>query len=403
MAETVHNLDQYMSDLRQILAQGKKRVAILLGAGTPVGINASKKHGEFEPLIPAIEGLTKKATSALDDNEKAILASVIKSIGVDSNIEKILSKIRALSSILKNSDDKLGGYTHQQYEDLGKSICKAIGDLVKCRLPSDDTPYNRLASWIGGTDREHGIEVFTTNYDFLMEEAFEKARIPFFAGFSGSNEPFFDAASISSNDDLPSRWARLWKLHGSLGWSVNAEGELTSGKGRDATELIYPDHLKYEHIQKLPYTALFDRLRKFLMTPDTLLISCGFSYADAHISALINEALSANPRSSVFATLYLDMNSEKAARELARKRPNFSAYARDRAIINCIEGRWELGKNTDNKDWQSIRESFWSTKVDKLGRFTLGDFTSFANFFALSKSDQMYSPVVPLVTEEKAA
>jgi hypothetical protein len=95
-----------------------------------------------------------------------------------------------------------------------------LGGVVNPLLPEERTPYTELAAWIGGTDRWHPIEIFTPNYDLLMEEAFERLEIPFFDGFSGSFQPFFDPSSIS-NDDLPPRWARLWKLHGSLGWAEN--------------------------------------------------------------------------------------------------------------------------------------------------------------------------------------
>ncbi len=402
MSEVVHNLDQYMSDLRQILAQGKKRIGILLGAGAPVSINISKIDGTHEPLIPAIVGLTDFVKNSFYDEQSELLASVTKSLGQNPNIEQILSKFRSLSSALKGSDQKIGKYDHIEYEKMAGLICQKIGQKVKCELPSNETPYNRLAGWIGGTDRKYAVEIFTSNYDLLMEEALQKAKIPFFSGFTGFDEPFFDAASISNNDELPPRWARLWKLHGSLGWALNKKGELIVVKDREESELIYPDHLKYDHIQKLPYTALFDRLRKFLMTPDTLLLSCGFSYSDYHVSAVINEALAANPAASVFAFLYQKISNEYAAEELALTRPNFSAYARDRAIISCVKGAWELGKNKENKDWENIRASFWGTRTtDSSHGFTLGDFIAFANFFALSKSDQAYSPIMPLVNMQE--
>ncbi len=69
------------------------------------------------------------------------------------------------------------------------------------------------------------MEIFTTNYDLLFEQALERTRVPFFDGFSGASEPFFDPSSVASND-LPARWTRLWKLHGSLGWAANARGEV---------------------------------------------------------------------------------------------------------------------------------------------------------------------------------
>ena len=38
MTVSVHNPDQYMASLRQIIAQGRKRIGLLVGAGAPAGI-----------------------------------------------------------------------------------------------------------------------------------------------------------------------------------------------------------------------------------------------------------------------------------------------------------------------------------------------------------------------------
>jgi hypothetical protein len=65
---------------------------------------------------------------------------------------------------------------------------------------------------------------------------------------------------------------------------------IRTGKS-SASHLVFPEHLKYDQTQKAPYTALLDRLKTFLSTDDTLLISIGFSYADAHIAARIDEGL----------------------------------------------------------------------------------------------------------------
>ncbi len=396
MTETKHNLDQHMSDLRQIVAQGKKRIGILLGAGAPASIKVGDKS---EALIPMISDLTKDVKEALSKDKNELIDSVIANINKEKsdtdkkepNIEDILSKIRFFSAALKESSDKIGGYKHEDYKEAAKEICDKIGEIVKEYLPSDETPYNSLASWIDGTHREHAVEVFTTNYDLLMEEAFEMAKIPFFAGFSGFDKPFFDVASIYNNDDLPSRWARLWKLHGSLGWDTNKKDEIICGAGREAKQLIYPDHLKYDTMQKMPYTALFDRLKTFLNTPDTLLLTCGFSYCDSHVSAVIGEALSANPTASVFAFMYKKLEEESDAKKLAKKHFNFSTYANDKAIIGGIEGTWELGKNK-NEDWKNIRDSFWGLR-DGCAKdiFILGDFVEFSKFLALSKAGQTYS------------
>ncbi len=62
MSTSVHNPDQYMASLRQIIAQGRKRLGLLVGAGAPASINAP---GSSDPLIPVVARLTEIVFSAL--------------------------------------------------------------------------------------------------------------------------------------------------------------------------------------------------------------------------------------------------------------------------------------------------------------------------------------------------
>ena len=390
MEATIHNPDRYVGDLRQILAQGRKRIGLLLGAGAPASIRYDKVRKMLSvdgpPLIPTIKDLTKNVIDSLEESEQKIISEISVEIGVNPNIELILSRIRSFAGIVGSCS--IHGCNGNEFHKLAERICKSIGDVVNPRLPEVNNPYTELSAWIGGTDRRHSIEIFTPNYDLLMEEAFERLEIPFFDGFAGSYQPFFDPSSISNNA-LPARWARLWKLHGSIGWAENGKGGIIRGEGRSATNLIYPDHLKYEKIKKLPFSALFDHLREFMATPDTLLISCGFSFSDSHISAVIEEALSANPAGSVFALQYGSLNDEKPACALASKRPNMSVYANDGAMINCIPAPWRPG-DMPNRDWEVIRSSFWGQRGSEHNKcFLLGDFAAFARFSTLTHAEQI--------------
>jgi len=390
MEATIHNPDRYMGDLRQILAQGRKRIGVLLGAGGPASILVDETSGKLskigKPLIPTIAGLTQTVIKGLDGTDSAVVSKVCKDLEPSPNIEMILSRVRSLAALI--GCNSMYGCNGSAFTQLSQRICESIGKFVGACLPEENNPYTELAGWIGGADRSHPIEVFTPNFDLLMEEALERLEIPYFDGFSGGFEPFFDPASIS-NDNLPSRWVRLWKLHGSLGWADNTRGGIIRGKGRSATLLIFPDHLKYDKIQKLPFIALFDRLRKFLTTPDTLLLTCGFSFADKHIVAVIDEALAANPAGSVFAFQYQSLEHEQPACALASKRPNMSVYAKDGAIVNCIAAPW-APRELPSPNWDVIRASFWEDrKTDSGGTFLLGDFASFARFVSLTHAERI--------------
>lgn len=388
MSMSVHNPDQYMVSLRQVIAQGRKRIGLLIGAGAPAGIFPP---GSTTPLIPAVAGLTTMVIDALKEDYEKPLASVIAELD-NPNIETILSRVRTLGSVLGKME--IHGLDGAGFKKLSESICDQIGQIVNKPLHEGPSPYTEFVSWISGTPREHAVEVFTTNYDLLFEQAFERLRVPFFDGFSGSSEPFFDPSTVAGND-LPARWTRLWKLHGSLGWSANARGEVVRTGNAKATHLVFPEHLKYDQTQKAPYAALFDRLRAFLMTPDTLLIATGFSFADAHISARIDECLAANPSASVFAFQFKPLDQEIYAAEIAARRANMSLYCPDKAVINGIPAPWVPG-DLPTRDWGAIRATYWGTDpATNTKRFELGRFDRLARFFASSRASQQHQALSP--------
>lgn len=381
MTQVVHNPDQYMSDLRHTLAQGRKRIGFLIGAGASASV--SVPGAPDKPLIPTIAGLTQIALASLSDNHKTLIEKITSDLPPTPNIEAILSRVRALADTIGRGS--LYGSNGARFSKLAEAICKSIGELVKPPLPEGDSAFTRLAGWIGGTPRQRPVEIFTTNYDLLFESAFERLRIPYFDGFTGAREPFFDPASVA-HDEHPARWGRLWKLHGSLGWGKNGAGNFIRGQGDGANLLIYPTHLKYDQAQKLPYTSFMERLRLFVRSEDSLLLSCGFSYADEHIRTVIDEALSANPSSAVLALHYGKIETANDALRLAESRANLSLYAKDSAVIGCIRAPWRLG-DPPHPDWKLVRTTYWGPGAgDAVPGFLLGDFRQLATYVAQTRA-----------------
>lgn len=377
MVETVHNPDQYMYDFKHILTNGRKKIGILIGAGAPVSINVAT-NGEWESLIPDIAGLTRIVVKNLETTHQLAYSKIVESIGTD-NIELVLSRIRTLAEVL--GDTKVNDLDGNGYKELSIEICKNIKDVVSKTLPIGNNPYSDLISWINGINREYAVEVFTTNYDLLLEEAMERTRTPYFDGFSGSKSAFFDPSTISNNN-LPARWVRLWKLHGSINWSRNTHGEVVRTSGTEDGTMVYPSHIKYDQTQSAPFSSLFERLKNFLLEPDSLLITTGFSFADAHITAKIDECLSANSSAAVLAFQYKNMLDEPYALAVAARRPNISVYCKDGAMINGVRAPWQLGESP-SRNWVSIRGEYWEDH-----KFVIGDFLKFAKFLAGSNGSK---------------
>lgn len=392
--QSTHNPDRFISDLRQILSQGRKRLGLLVGAGAPLSIKidaTGKIVVNGNPLIAGLESLTSTTIDALTGHDAIAAKAIQNDLGANANIESILSRIRLMQQALGTTT--VNGLDSEGYANLSRILCSKVGEAVGVSLPKERNAYTELISWVSGTVRTHPVEIFTTNYDLLFEEAFERARAPYYDGFSGGCSPFFDPVSVAS-DDLPARWSRLWKLHGSIGWALE-NNAVVRGKGRMASQLVYPDHLKYDLTQKQPYSSLFERLKDFLLTPDTLLLAIGFSFRDAHICAVLDEALAMNANSAVIAFQYQSLEQEKAACRLAYDRPNLSVYASDGAVISGIEGKWKLGELP--KNWMDIRGSFWGKRNEDQSVFLLGDFAHFSRFCALAQATDIKREVLPLI------
>ncbi len=385
MDTTVHNPDQYMFDFRHIITNGRKKIGLLIGAGAPVSVNVGDEEN-YRALIPDIKGLTKLVREKLEGVEKEAFQQLEAEIG-DSNIELVLSKVRGLSEVIGAT--KIHELDGEGFRELSKSICSTIKDVVDVDLPEGDNPFSDIISWINGITRQAPAEIFTTNYDLLFEEAMERAKTPYFDGFVGAKNPFFDPSSISNND-LPINWIRLWKLHGSIGWAETPDGDVVRGSVTGGESMVYPSHIKYDQTQAAPFTSLFERLKNFLLEPDSLLITSGFSFADAHISAKISECMSANSSSAIIALQYKTLEEEIHAVDIAKRRPNMSVYCKDGAVINGVKAGWRLGEEP-SKHWGKIRQEYWDGES-----FYLGDFKSFAHFLAKSGGDKTY-----LVTPEE--
>jgi hypothetical protein len=387
MENTSHNPDQHMFGLRQIATNGKKRIGLLIGAGAPVSINVGTDE-KWEPLIPNIAGLEVIVLSKLSEAHRKVYESIKLSIQ-DPNLEKILSRTRMLAEVV--GDGQIFDYTSIEFQDLSKCICEVIRDVVSKDLPLHGNPYSEVVSWINGISRRYGVEIYTTNYDLLFEIALERAKTPYFDGFSGSKNAFFDPSSISKND-LPPRWVRLWKLHGSIGWESNGTGEVVRVPNSTNANMVYPSHIKYDQTQAAPFSSLFERLKNFLTEPDVFLMSSGFSYADAHVSSKILECLLANPSAALFAFQFGTLANERHVTDLALKCPGISVFCSDGAIINGIQAKWKIG-TPPTKNWHEIRAEYY-----KDNKFLLGDFKKFARFLATAGSEISQESVVPIET-----
>jgi len=336
--------------LQQALASDKSRIAFLLGAGCPVSIRI-QNGDKNERLIQDIEGLTKIICDTLTDKN---IGKIVDRIQLPDDkkvtIEDILSHVRLLSEVV--GEGNIDGFTKKNLAKLEKEICEKITDAVSKELPDSETPYHQLASWINGIPRDKPVEIFTPNYDLLIESALEFKNIPYFDGFIGSREAFFDLHSIE-HEKLPPRWVKLWKLHGSINWWKDPNGKIFRGHSESAEnkQMIYPSHLKYDESRRMPYYAMQDRLGHFLAAGQAVLVTCGYSFVDKHLRAIILERLSANPYAICFGLLHSGLEKYPEALAGAKKAANLSLIANNGAFIGGQQVSWNAEESNVAKHY----------------------------------------------------
>ncbi|WP_295937296.1 SIR2 family protein [uncultured Alistipes sp.] len=381
---TIHiEATRFLKSLRNALVQNKKPLGLLISAGCPLAV----KDASGSSLIPDMKGLSSRVFDELKDTgiKYQDLLNELELAGKNKdNLEDILSFVRSLQLVCAGSSN-IRGFTESELNTLEKEICRIICEKVSKRLENQDTPYHILAQWISSIDRERPVEIFTTNYDLLLEQALEETQVPYFDGFCGSREPFFDLKAVEENL-IPKHWTCLWKIHGSVNWIMTAGDKISRATGNASSSsvqpLIYPSHLKYDQSRKMPYLALLDRLSGFLKKSNAILVICGYSFNDHHINDTIVNALKANPNAVVFAlqygSLYEEVNDNSKpcryneALKIAKGQHNLNLWTSDFAIIGTNEIRWRIP--TDPKAF------FKYSPIGSDDLLKIGDFNEFTEF-----------------------
>jgi len=389
--EIGHNPIRHLQYLRQSLSQDSKPISCFLSAGCPLSVEM--KDGEW-PLIPDVKDLSLYINEELTDNKhyQTLIGELKKADKNHENVEDVLSFIRGLFEVAKGGIVR--GLKEEELNSLDELVCQKICEKVNVLLPEIENPYHRLAKWIGSIDRKTPVELFTTNYDLLMEQALDRLEKPYFDGFVGSRRPFFDLKAVEENL-IPNHWTRLWKVHGSINWYSEKIQDRTkvyrsSEIKKEASRLIYPTHLKYDESRKMPYFALIDQLSRFIRKKSSFLILSGYSFSDDHLNGTIVNALKANSTAMVLGLMHGTYNDEsgnpryKKAYELAQDQHNLNIWTFDKAIIGTNIGNWKLPDDDVemDPDIKEFIESLENTDEHnpKCRAIKLGDFSKFTNF-----------------------
>lgn len=377
------NLIREVRELKNQLSYSKK-YGFFFGAGTSCALG-----------VPNIATLTAEVENSLKgDSLKyfTIIKTDLSSTYPDEsiNIEDILNQLRQIRSITGEKGDKnYLGISGKAATELDNEICKIIYSILSIReAKADLSDTKKFFAWLNMQNRDYSKEIFTSNYDLIIEKSLEEIRTPYFDGFVGSYEPFFWQESIEKfvqKSDLTQNWIRLWKIHGSLNWFWKKNSEtgshniirasmISDVKNIDNEIVIYPSKEKYDSSKKQPFVAYFDRFKNVLLNSELLFIFTGYSFADQHINEIVFNSLRQNNRLFVLVFFYQDTEVEELYK-ISSSYLNLTVFGPTKAIINGTLGEWEY-KSEDLKPNEKS-DTYWDT-TNKI--LTLGDFKKLINF-----------------------
>lgn len=374
------NVIHHMNEFRNVLSYATN-IGFFFGAGTSCAFG-----------LPNIMHLTTEVKANLTlENKQAFekIEVAVKDLEKKDtiSIEEVLNYARQIRQITQGREDyKVGDITGFQAKNLDKSICKEIFKIIHEKENyADITELRKFIAWYDAANRGFIKEIYTTNYDMLLEMAMEANYTPYFDGFLGSYQPFFSPETIDCfprESDSTSQWMRLWKIHGSLNWinttipSTTKERIVRAGKVETPENelMIYPSKEKYNLSRKEPFVAYFDRLKRYLQNGELVFICVGYSFSDQHINDIIFNALRQNKRLYVMVFCYLDEQVEMME-AYATAYMNLCVMGPKKMISNGIIKQWICD---DVSDLDDTHEIYWNHKTET---FSLGDFKSLIKFF----------------------
>ena len=204
--------------------------------------------------------------------------------------------------------------TAGQIDDCLREATRALART--CDLPTADmrtglTTYETLVRKLLTRPLNlKRVNVFTLNYDTLIEQAADAVGVVLRDGFVGTHRRVFRPESYEQDLYFPAettegrvqrfdRVMHLYKLHGSITWTTNAPasddpyGVQCVGFDPDGLRqlLIYPTPAKAGETLGLPYSELFRRFAVALARPQSVLFVIGYGFGDEHVNSIVRQAL----------------------------------------------------------------------------------------------------------------
>ncbi|MCL1814832.1 MAG: SIR2 family protein [Treponema sp.] len=333
---------------RDFLTKHYKNLVILTAAGTSLGNGGKTREGLWEDCSDEIKII-----------EKLIPEIKQRDFYRDKNIEMLLSYII--------NYEKINDLLKKDNNILRKNIEEKIAQSCKLSLSPRSVHKDFIYKITARKNNDPRIQLFTTNYDTLFEQASGETGFVIIDGFSFTEPRTFSGnwfdldivnrenTRLKQEESFISKVFHLYKLHGSLNWT-KSNNMIIQKNDPSEPLIIYPADEKYENSFEQPYFEMMSRFQQALRKENTLLIVIGFSFQDKHIKNAMIEAVEQNRG---FQLLILNYSPEKNGTNLEFLEQFFSdidKFKVKRGVTIIFESFEEFVKNYPENGSYSIRE-----------------------------------------------
>jgi hypothetical protein len=285
------------------------------------------------------KGMSPHAFSLFSKEIDAAAVISAKNAGrhFEENKFYIEDQLRAANELLRGLQI-LGGVTEKaktEAAELEKELVKVLTSFANGILESEtlfitgdknalEEKMNYLVSFLMSFASRTGIrerlQIFTTNYERLIEIVAEVAGLYLVDRFVGTIAPIFRSSrmdmdihynppGIRGEPRYVEGVARFSKLHGSVDWvnvdrnirrvaipfgAKNVTNYLEAPGFNGATPfqlMIYPNSSKDRETASYPYVELFRDFACAVCRPNSCVVSYGYSFGDEHINRVLEDML----------------------------------------------------------------------------------------------------------------
>ena len=301
-----------------------KRLVIFAGAGASLAVSSTKfpatqqffeqlpksiaGNALYEMLVPHIKAETKKEHIDIEDLLGALYECARVSNAIHSGnsaLAPILSSQRAVSQVaspglettqVKNMFSSLESHVH----NYASAINQLVYDLYSKAPSASEYEQNWKKLISRALKKYERVEIFTTNYDVVLETVIENEGFPIYTGRTKTPFARLNTSEWTLGDTLESSRGRLTKIHGSVDWQKSGNeifwGAPAFTGSHDRHVILYP--AKYKSLTEWPFNVFHQYFATQAKIADAA-IFVGFAFRDQAINEVIRAGIRQDVRVAV--------------------------------------------------------------------------------------------------------